>query len=563
MTSIDNLLEKPSTNEEEVDEGYLLLDNVIEKTILDLCLPLHVRIKAIERVYEKGDVDYITGLLQRLAMLYQVSGVVIIKNYLIEICTNCKIDSMLKSVVAKSICYYNKNDEIGYKLIDQLFSTFNENVGTPYKLELIHLLLKHPDYKEKATNYLCEIVNNNKLQHDYRYKTILSMENLGKPEHLKRHELENTELTELANYVVSRACLSFLENKENLVTYRILSAQYLLQKCKISEKTSKEIQQTLLSFSKDDSLDHGVRADATDVLLQLGNDENKEAAREHILYLGRLGGKDGEKERIVRTLYDNAENVHTHEFEESIKEGIEFLHSFEIMTMPGAVKINEDPNRPINDIKAKQYITFEYVEKEILKLVEKEKKEKKEKELKEDEAYEREDKIRISLNRIFMDRAIYSNYHCSLLHILLRIWTYIVNHPSEEEMKKRLLEELEEMCGTCSSGFITRLINTISSFGDFSLKMSWRDQIIGNLNGRLNAKARNLDDNDFQEKVLVEMTMATDSYDARRHFLKFFRNVLLEIREEMYEEFKNHIDDTSFDLYFRDAISMYETGSFV
>ena len=63
-------------------------------------------------------------------------------------------------------------------------------------------------------------------------------------------------------------------------------------------------------------------------------------------------------------------------------------------------------------------------------------------------------------------------------------------------MKKRLLEELEEMSGTCSSGFASRLVNVISGFGDFKLTISWRDQIIANFTGRLNARARDITNDD-------------------------------------------------------------------
>ena len=38
---------------------------------------------------------------------------------------------------------------------------------------------------------------------------------------------------------------------------------------------------------------------------------------------------------------------------------------------------------------------------------------------------------------------------------------------------------------------------------------------------------------------------------------------MLSIREELYTEFKPHITDSDFDLYFRAAISSYETGGYV
>jgi superfamily II helicase len=158
-------------------------------------------------------------------------------------------------------------------------------------------------------------------------------------------------------------------------------------------------------------------------------------------------------------------------------------------------------------------------------------------------------------------------------------------------MKQRLQEELIDMSGTCSSGFASRLVNVISGFGDFNLTISWRDQLVANFTGRLNAKARDIASKeklhvntklyniiaideekkedmiklleDFQGKVLEEMTINTNDFASRRNFLKFFRKNMLGIRQELYEEFKTFITDTDFDLYCRAAIATYETGGYV
>jgi hypothetical protein len=143
----------------------------------------------------------------------------------------------------------------------------------------------------------------------------------------------------------------------------------------------------------------------------------------------------------------------------------------------------------------------------------------------------------------------------------LKVWTYLTGHKSEEEIKKRLIEELCDMAGTCSSGFASRLVNTISGFGDFSMKISWRDQIAANLSGRLNARIRDMDNLTMQEKVMEEMAIPSTNYELRKNFLKFFRKNMPSIREEMYQEFKEHITDVEYDLYFRAAVTMYETGT--
>ena len=206
-------------------------------------------------------------------------------------------------------------------------------------------------------------------------------------------------------------------------------------------------------------------------------------------------------------------------------------------------------------------------------------------------------------------------------------------------MTSRLLEELEEMSGTCSTGFASRLANVISGFGKFNIRISWEQQIVSNFFGRLNALARKinhknsvyyaekslarkinhknsvyyaeksldvvelwLNDNmkdknrviksltksdkltdtppmkniiekylksnkkkkiekcveDFSFNVLNEMTLSSSDFSNRQNFLLFFRTSMLPIREEMYEEFKDLISDSDYDLYFRKALESYE-----
>jgi hypothetical protein len=207
----------------------------------------------------------------------------------------------------------------------------------------------------------------------------------------------------------------------------------------------------------------------------------------------------------------------------------------------------------------------------------------------------------------------------TLERLLIKLWTYIQNSKDDREaLEERLLQELEEMAGTCSSGFASRLANTLSGFGDFLVGISWESQIAANLTGRLNAAARNLADPDvslfasgmykdhlvdlslnpklyvelehsvkgdlgsaetvtreqirtqylstvkslqelleeFSEQVLVEMTVA--SSENRQRFGLFFRSHIAKIREEMYKEFKDHMDDTDFDLYMRRALMVYD-----
>ena len=411
-------------------------------------------------------------------------------------------------------------------------------------------------YKTQSLKYFCKIINNHNLDCDYRYKTILSLESKDIKKKI---------------YFIKHSSLEFFLNKKNRTLYRILSGQLILQKCKPNISEIETIESNILLFAQDTLLDYNLRADSADVLLNLGNPTNKIIARNIIMELGRENNK-------CKTIFDNLQNVHNNEIEQSVLDALTFLATFDTSSL-------SQPN-----------ITFEYVKKQIDELLEKDKpiskntsttetsnsQHDKLKEPEETIEYKKKvDKINISMNRIYLDRILYTKYNCNLVHILLKIWSYLHSHESKLDMKKRLIEELVDMSGTCSTGFASRLVNVISGFGSFNLRISWRDQIIANFTGRLNAKIRNIDNinnldtncslyclktieelTEFKDKILEEMTINSNDYYLRSNFLTFFRKNMLSVRQELYQEFKTHLDDTSFDLYIRSAISSYETGEY-
>lgn len=547
----------------------------MSEIIMDLGSSLETRMEAINLFYEKYGQETILENINRLSTMYTFSGTKILEKYLYEICLKSDISSFLKITCAKSLCYFDPEREIGYKALDSVCKHMGKDIATPCQIDAICLLMRHKAFKTKAKNYFCAITNDPEIDCDYRYKTILSVE--GK-------DIKN------GPFFIKEAAMNFFENKKNRTLYRILAGQYMLQKSKLLVRERKKIEETIMEFAQDPDLDYNLRADSGDVILRVGSEENKITARNIIMMLGREGGEN-------KTVFDNAQNVHVDEIEESVIEVLEFLASIDMKTVSGV------PGTPV--------ITFEYVKKQIDDMLEKEAPEKKEKNPSDEEHKERVDKISIALNRIYMDRALYSKYNCTLMHILLKVWTYLSSHESEQEMRKRMLQELYEMSGTCSTGFASRLVNVISGFGDFNLRISWRDQIIANFSGRLNARAReiikpenteknfrlyckktvnNEDDvkediirqeliskrekeekkktyeeqlEDFQDKVLCEMSLDSDKFESRKNFLRFFRKNMLSIRQELHEEFKEHIPDNDFDLYFRQAIAKYETGGYV
>ena len=659
-TTLDLLTSDNGLNEvEEID-----YDNLPE-TILDLSKNLETRLLALEEYYKKQEEDAVE-IISRLNGMYQMSGISVLETFLYKICTHSELSAFLKLQAAKSLLEYeeltdedNNTDEIaiikernqkrkkvaGMSLHYVCYDL--EELSSPCKVEAIYLLMSFTEHKDRANTYFHEFINDNNIDCEFRYRSIINLENnahvflkdklltlftdkvfvkyllVQKKNMIKKEfpkftpTVNNEDFFELLiqrlsydsarelfkqnfpkeiceyYFFIKEAFFSFIFHSVNMTYYKVLAGQYLLQKCSLTDEERLAVENQLVEFASDPELDYDRRADAADVLLQLGSAEMKARGREIIMELGR-------NDTQSFTVFDNAQNVHVGEVEASVAEILEFFAML-----------------PLHMVQKKD-IEFDYVQEQIKELL------KKEKEPGDDKVSNREEKIYLALNRIYLDRALYSNYNNSLSNILLKVWSYIIGHECEEELLKRLLEELEDMSGTCSTGFASRLVNVISGFGDFNIRISWEDQIIANFKGRLNALARKITDKDgafyknhhqdvvelmlnlpdkkvtkdeivneilgaenvvevpkmplivekylstdrevkinecleyFAEAVLNEMSLSSSLSSSRQCFSLFLRSNIAYIREEMYAEFTEHLDDTSFDLYMRKAIMHYE-----
>jgi len=599
--------------------------------IFDMDENIDKRISALDAHYTENGENTIE-IINKLCIMYNLSGTRLLENFLQTICDTSRVSVLLKLITAKSlISFKQKHSETsddedqsektthidagnerrrlnGFRVLNDITMKM-DGISTPQQLDAIFTLMEAPEYKNESLERFRTFLGNHAVPCDYRYRTILVLELDGKGGEWER-KIPDQE------FFLRESLFFFIHDGKNMTTYKILAGQYMLQNLRkmIDDEERRDIQNILLSVAQDDELDFNIRADAADTLLNVGDEECVTRAREIITLLSFAMGQR-------RTLFDNTQNVHVTEIEESV---MEILSS--IMVNTHMLKMESGEN-----------VTFEFVRNKIEEMLVITKGKKCISPCKHtkcemcdncvirensvccdddcDKNLSRKTKIIVSLNRIAMDRILYSKYSVTLSGILLRVWSYICKHKSCDEMRKRLLEELYDMSGTCSSGFASRLINVLSGFGDFSIRISWCDQIIANFTGRLNALARKIDHSDsvyltdkshhsdlvmlylsanpdvqkilkdetkedvvkkylktnrkkkinliveeFKANVLVEMAINTENTSSRANFLKFFRDNMLKIREEMYMEFREHMTDVDFDLWFRAAIMSYETG---
>ncbi|NCA11950.1 DUF2867 domain-containing protein [bacterium] len=84
-------------------------------------------------------------------------------------------------------------------------------------------------------------------------------------------------------------------------------------------------------------------------------------------------------------------------------------------------------------------------------------------------------RITASLRRIEIDPSTYGRHRHNLRQILAMVWAYIKKHGDDEghdreSMIERLVQELVDMCGTCSTGHAVRLLNVLSGYRDFAIR---------------------------------------------------------------------------------------------
>jgi hypothetical protein len=489
---------------------------------------------------------------------------------------------------------------------DKAFEPLNElcpflsniKIPTPKRVEAVCILMRNRKFHTQARNYFFEILNDTDLKCEYRYKTITSLKNIfDQRKCWIKDKVEREIIDKDRIFFEKESFLYFLRNTKNEQNYRILSAQALL--VNYNEIDIKEILYYLLEIAQKETNDYNTRADATDVILRYSSNhgEINNIAKKIITELGRNGQKD------VKTIYQNAQNSHTKEIEESAIKTLESLSQIPL------IKINND----------KEVIHFDYVFNKLY--------------------YDNDninEKIQISLTRISFDNALYSKLSLSLKNVLTIIYSYILKHEYKEILLERLNEELTECANICSTGILERMVNSLSGFDEnLGLRISFEDQIISNFGGRLNTRIQNLlnqpclhksnkifctclqdicdESRDFitlsitdtvlrkcekciccvhRDKIkkvknklrmdiselecihnncdnttcneilvndiLEQMIIPPRYFERRITFLKFLRLHLSDIMEELREEFKDYVDPPTFDMCFRRALINYE-----
>lgn len=597
--------------------GHKLLD------LYNFEINIETRILILNELYDEIQ-DSIFEIIKKFIGIYQFSGVNSMFLFLSKICTDSKLDVFLKFECIKTLLHTQKPFALDFNPFDDdesddshitdsalvvwenklkdsfsILSTFDiSDLPTLCKLEAIYYLMES-EHTDKALSLFTSIILDNKLPVAYRYKIL--------------HTLESKTGLILNNkyplYIVKNSFLVYVNNSNEPSYYRCLGIQYLFKNKVSFELTTDNcnaLENILLDFAEDTTLDYNRRADAADTLACIGSPENTQKAKNILASLGNING-------IAKTVFENSQNVHSASIEKSVMKSIKkimVMHiekNYSFASIKSIVKkIYKEKNAYVENTRLCGWCSDKDCTRVCLKAT----------------MYTN---LKMTLNRIYLDNIIYTKLYITLVKLFEKIFSIIMEHEYKEELLVRLYQELDEMYDTCSSGYISRLVNILSGYCE-TIKISWEEQISANFIGRLNYHMKNIHSfyknsfhkifsyyidkkkyiywtvdelvsiksnnshqkvsdiisqlyiedkiiiptisltkplffekclSSFSKNVINEISLSSADLLNKKSFLIFFNDTMPSVQAEMKSEFLHYISASDFDTYFKNAICTY------
>jgi len=326
------------------------------------------------------------------------------------------------------------------------------------------------------------------------FRDLLCREDVP-PETVYRHVLYS-KITASQRTQLHRA---MFVHKNVPIRYKILTAQNLPP-----ESTGR----LLIKVMQDSEVEVRVRADIVDLFLNNGTERQKEAALETLEILGA----------DAYNVYNNRENVHNTKITESALAIIESLYDRCIGEIPA-------------DVFEESLLSIDTLETLKTKW----------------ESQQDFATFKLALLRIELDRQKYGTHQLTLVQILNLVLRFIdAEFTADHELHTRVFEELVDSAlegETCSSGHAFRLVNALGGYTEYNIQVSFDDQ----LSAYFMREFRRLLEVSEHFDMLLEMGDGQDSFLQKPETVAFIRDNLHTIRESLWEDFREDLDDLTFD----------------
>ena len=417
-------------------------------------------------------------------------------------------------------------------------------IPTPVRASLIKTLIASNTHQETGLGHARSLVLSPYIHIEYRMRFILDLHTIHTP-NTPVYEMEKSVYTSWSKGVL----VDFIRDHNLSSKHRNIVGSILLNTYNLSENEFGEIYEILYTIGTGRREDYDTRADALDILVssarRMGRMDMYERANRELHALGVT--------RTGKTIYDNAQNVHQKSITDNAMKVLSYLEK-----KIADKGITVDPFDKVRD----EFMATVWAQKPT-------KPESKDKETEEYKLYrqkKRDYKIKVdgisySLTRISLDYTLYGMTNRTLMDMMCILWAYMRDHPSREELIKRMEEELFDASGLCSTGHAFRLLNIISGYDEISIGISLEDDFMVKVQMHLNQYISGMSDTRM-ESVILEMGDRSKSLLDRSDYRQFVSDALSAIQLDLWNEYKDRLDETDFGLYMRKAIMRYEDEDF-
>jgi len=440
-----------------------------------------------------------------------------------------EISSELTLENAISILRKNKQGQLrqGYAIIQALLddpeTSYSDKVmGATYLVQS-----ERREYLSHVREFLEEMIANEEFLSSDKYGAIIKFYK-SCPMGLCRSVTQ-----EWFDGVLGDTQWAFFNDPHHDMTNRLLSGQFMLAgQCYAALERKRHINETMGCWLIDPEISNNVKADCADILLRVGDKTRKLLALEVI---NDIGFEDG-----GYTVFDNSQNAHNKEITDSVYKFIEEeLVKDRIPTMYYEVKRTSSEGK-VSATKYRRIQTLIDVVQELREAAV-------ELNIEVNTA-----KLNESVERIDRDVTSFTGCQMRLGEILQRVWNRIKHKKPEDrlELVNRLMEELVDSAGTCSSGHVVRLINVLCGYGVL-ISISWKEQIIANIKGRAGALIR-----ESPAQIKEVIALWTDStVDEQMTVSNYLSSLRFQIYQEMEGEFVGEqlVESSEFNAHFDDG----------
>lgn len=163
--------------------------------------------------------------------------------------------------------------------------------------------------------------------------------------------------------------------------------------------------------------------------------------KEELTAIGIEREVERERKTVIKTVYSDSQNVHNNKINSSVvSSATELCNKYkEIISLQGTKEQNQNYQ---NNVLEQIGIILKQNHPDKQKL------------------------IIESIDYLHNNSSTFGSQNISMTDVFIAIWAFLVEHIHRKELELRLLEEMKEMNGMCSSGHIARLINVIQGFTD-------------------------------------------------------------------------------------------------